>query len=115
MSLYSWLTDKVTLGKRIALLPQYKDDVRHYLRLMAPEHEWGSAFDELPATKMLKECLYNDCSPKKAAVIMFTTDFGKDTKHGPANPSGPYPMLYLTNMMMLKRALEGSGDDTPYS
>jgi|SRR5580704_1319518 hypothetical protein len=114
MNLYSYLTDKVTLGKRIAELPQYKEAVRRYVRLLEPDAD-DTAIDGARATVLLKECLYNNASPKKAAVILVTNDFGRIAKHWDViDMTFEHRALYLANMLALKKALEGSGDDTPY-
>jgi hypothetical protein len=111
MGLYSYLTDKLTLGSRIDELPQYEEDVKHYIRLLLPENEWSGFFARPSAVKLLKECLFNNAPAKKAAVIMMITGFGDRTKNfGPANPTGEYATLYLMTMLSLNE-LEGVAEN----
>jgi hypothetical protein len=107
MGLFSSLKNKLLLWSTLDKLPQYRDDVKYYIRLILPEDEWIKFFEEPPAVTLLKECLFNDAPAKKAAVIMMITGFGTRMKNfGPANPTAEYATFYLATMLSINK-LEG--------
>ena len=54
MGLFLSLKDKLLLGSKFDTFPQYREDVKHYIRLLLPEDEWNKFFADPPAVKLLR-------------------------------------------------------------
>jgi hypothetical protein len=106
--LFSHIRDKLILGDKLDRLPQYAEDVKHYLRLLSPENEWIKDFTAPPAVELLKQGLSNNGTPRQTALALLATRYGVYNQEGPFERNALYAADYVIWRSLLAKAEEES-------